>query len=145
MRHLWERWRDEVYRVVRFGFIGGLSFLLYTAFYVLESRVIWPSGPRVWQNLIAIVLSTFFNFYAHRHWTFRAKRESWPQLFRYLVTVVTATALQTFLFWLGHEVLEIYDLIVVVLVTGLIACYTYCLHRFFTFGVKKEAEREAML
>lgn len=135
-RHAWEQ---EGRRIGRFLIAGTLSYGLYFGFYVLLSRWLWVTGPRPLANTAAIIFSTFFNYYLHRFWTFRARRESWLQLVRYLVTVTTATLLQVLLFWFGHAVLRIYDLFLTVLVTGLIACYTYSLHRAFTFKDKQAA------
>ena len=120
-------------RVLMFVLIGGISFGIWTCVYYLLSRHLWITGNHTFENFISVCISAVFNFFAHRHWTFQARNKHIGQLSRYLLVLITATALQSFLFWLGHEFFHWYDFAVVIVVTGLIALYTYTLHRFFTF------------
>lgn len=126
--------RSEAGQIVRFVIIGGLSFLIYAATYALFSRVVWTGGNRTVESFLATLISAMFNYVTHRSWTFRSRGKHGQQLWRYVVTVASATAIQTGLFWLGHEVFGIYDFLLVVSISALMPCYTYVMHRLFTFG-----------
>lgn len=133
-------WHERM-QIFLFLLIGGLSFLLSTGLYLLFSRFLWPTSNgtlRTLENFFAIILASIFNFLAHRLWTFAAHQQTVKQLGRYTLVGSSAIALQTFLFWFGHQVLGMYDLFVIVVVTGMIAFYTFCLHRWFTFRKPKD-------
>ena len=135
MRHLSrEVLKKEFWQLFRFGVIGGLTVVIYFGLYTLASRVLWPSGNRTLESLLANIVSAVFNFFAHRRWTFAAHNDSaGKQIPRFILVAIIAVALQSFLFWIGHAVLHIYDLIVVVAVSALIPLFTYVVHRSFTF------------
>ena len=126
-------WRGEAERLVRFVIIGGLSFLMYVGFYALLSRRLWVTGNRSLENFLAICLTSIFNYLAHRAWTFQSRGAHFDQMWRYGVVAVSATLLQSGLFWLGHAYLGWYDFVVILIVAVLIPLYTYLMHRVFTF------------
>lgn len=128
-----QRMQDEIERLIRFIIIGGLSFLMYFGLYALISRWLWITGNRSLQNFLAVCITSIFNYLAHRAWTFRSQGNHLDQMWRYLMVAVSATLLQSGLFWLGHVYLGWYDFIVVVVVAVLVPFYTYLLHRVFTF------------
>ncbi len=123
----------EAKKMMRFGVIGGTSFLIYAGCYTLLSRVLWTAGSHTLENLIAVIIASVFNFLAHRDWTFAVTHRHPRHLFRYTLVVLTSMGLQTFLFWFGHEYLGWYDAIVAILVAGFMAVYTYLGHRLYTF------------
>ncbi len=131
--------RTEAGQIFRFIIIGGLSFLIYAAMYALLSRVLWTDGNRTLQSFISTVVSALFNYFAHHSWTFRSSGSHGKQLWRYVVTVASASLIQTGLFWIGHEVLHIYDFILIFTISALMPCYTYVMHKLFTFGPGKSA------
>jgi putative flippase GtrA len=125
--------REEGERLVRFGFIGGLSFLVNAAVYATLSRVVWPSGSRELENFIAGITSAVFGFFAHRWFTFRSKGRKRDQAPRFLVVTACATVFQNTLFWVGHSVLKWHDVLVFVGVNAMVPLVTYTLHRLYTF------------
>lgn len=122
--------------LAKFLIVGGASFLIYFAAYYVFTRYLFPNTNKTLLNLTSICVSMVFNFLAHRAWTYSAKEKSVKQVARYLFVVVSAAALQSFLFWLGYEQLHIYDLIVTILVGGICAMYSFFAHRLFTFREK---------
>ena len=139
------RWVKEEWRkLVRFGLIGGLSFLLNAALYGFFSRFLWPSGSRQWENFLAGLLAAIFNFFAHRGYTFRSTGRMREEGVRYLVVMVSAMSLQNALFWFGHGVLKWYDAYVFVGVGAFIPLFTYALHRVYTFRRHSPAGEEGM-
>jgi putative flippase GtrA len=129
-----ERIRREGKTLVKFFIVGGTSFLMYFFSYLLFSRYLFPEGNRTLLNVFSICVSMIFNFLAHRTWTYSAKERSVSQLVRYLLVVGTTAALQSALFWVGYEVLGIYDLFVTVAVAGMSAIFSFMAHRLFTFN-----------
>lgn len=125
--------QQEFHRLIRFGIIGFASWLLYFLMYTLLSRVLWPSADHNIDNFIGVCFSAVFNFFAHRHWTFRSNGRHIHEILRYLCVMVFATLLEMFLFWLGHSYLRIHDFIVAVLAAGIVALFTFGCHRFYTF------------
>lgn len=120
--------------VIKFLIVGGLSFFIYAGIYALLTRVVFPDANRTLMNLLSTCSSAGFNFFAHRGWTYRATQgRHIDQVWRYVVVVVSATLLQTVLFWLAVEKIGIYDGFAIVPIAGICACYTYFTHRLFTF------------
>lgn len=124
--------------VVKFVLVGGSSFLVYLGAYTLLSRGLFPQADeerRVLMNLAASGVSILYNYLAHRFWTYQAKEASIRQLAWYVFVAVSVTGLQTALFWFGHVFLGLFDYLVIVLVGIICACYTFLMHRFFTFRI----------
>ncbi len=127
------RHREEGEQVVRFLFIGGVSFLFnYTVYYLL-SRILWPSGNRTLENFFAVAITSILNYLAHRHWTFRSQGRHRSQAIRYIVVALSAILIQSGLFWVGYHLLHGNDLIVILVVAVIIPFYTYLTHKLFTF------------
>ena len=133
--------RQEIRKLVRFVVVGVTSLALYSGLYALLSRVIWVAGNRTFENFLATALSAVFNFIANRSWTFCSARElegtHLRHLRRYIAVLVAAALLQSFLFYLGHEVLRLYDFLVIYPVAFFMAFLTYLSHRFYTFHAPK--------
>lgn len=128
--------RREVKTIVKFILVGGASFIVYISAYTLQSRIMFPGASdnaRVIMNLGATCISVLFNYAAHRFWTYEAKETSVHQIAWYAFVVASVTFLQSFLFWIGYVLLGIYDYFVIVVVAGLCACYTFVMHKYFTF------------
>jgi putative flippase GtrA len=119
--------------VIRFGLVGGSSFLVKAGMYALLSRVIWNDGPRSIQNIIALGIAMVYNYTLHRFWTFTTHQPMNGSAQRYVMVVVTAAVLDAAFFYVGHDILHIYDFLVLVLgaLTG--ALFTFSAHRLFTF------------
>ncbi len=126
-------WQDEIERLARFVIIGGLSFLMSAGLYALFSRWLWVQGNRTAENFLSVSITAIFNYLAHRSWTFRSQGQHRDQMWRYIIVTVSATLLQSGLFWLGHVYFGWYDFIVILLVAAVIPLFTYAMHRVFTF------------
>lgn len=131
---VWKQaYQEEVARVGRFVLVGAGTVGCYVLFYAFLSRVLWPTGNRTVENALATCLMAVMNFYAHKRWTFRAQTSALRSGRRYIVVLVTASLMQFSLFWLGHAVLHLHDLLVAIAVPAIIPCYTFIMHRFYTF------------
>lgn len=127
------RYRDEGERIVRFLFIGGVSFLFNYGVYYLISRIIWPTGDRTLENFLAVAITSVLNYLAHRQWTFRSQGRHRRQIVRYIAVALSAILVQSALFWVGYYLLQANDLVVIFVVAVIIPFYTYLAHKFFTF------------
>jgi len=126
----------EAKKLSRFIVVGGSSFLLFISIYTLLSQFVWPSASRTLLTFMSSALSGVYNFFVHRFWTFRSRALVGNALARYLMVVAIATVEQTIFFYIGHEVLHLFDYLVQVLVAAPVAVTTYVLHRWFTFHPK---------
>lgn len=139
MRSLSSFLRREGKTLFKFLVVGGTSFLVYIAAYTFQSRVLFPGASddaRVIMNMAATAFSVLFNYTAHRFWTYQAKQADVRQIAWYLFVATSVTFLQSFLFWLGHVFLGIYDYLVILMVGVICALYTFLMHRYFTFRVR---------
>ncbi|HWQ99256.1 MAG TPA: GtrA family protein [Candidatus Methylomirabilis sp.] len=134
----WESLWCEVWNLFKFGVVGGTSLGLNAGLYALQSRMFWTAGNRTLQAMIAVGLASFYNFSLHRSWTFKAKAFNSRMIGRYLVVMVGGTALHGGLFYIGHQLLGLYDLLVLVGAAFLVAIATYTSHRWYTFHPKHD-------
>lgn len=128
--------KREAGTIAKFLLVGGASFLVYIAAYAFQSRILFPGAPeraRVVMNFGSICLSVLFNYVAHRFWTYGQPEASVRQIAWYTFVVVTVSFLQTLLFWLGHVVIGAYDFLAIASASAVCACYSFFMHRFFTF------------
>lgn len=124
--------KNESRRLFSFGLIGGASLALNVGLYALLSRILWPEGNRTLEYVFVVIIVTLVNFEANRRFTFRSER-SMAALVRFGLVAVIASCLNTVLFYLGQEILGLYDLAVIVGNTALVAFFTFSSHRLFTF------------
>lgn len=129
----WTLFLKEWKTAARFFVVGGSSFLVKAGVYVLLSRVLWVHGSASVENAIALVVAVLYNYTLHRLWTFREHGAASGTFGRYLVVVVSASFAEAGLFYLLHERFGIYDILVLVMDTFLIAGFTFAFHRLFTF------------
>jgi putative flippase GtrA len=127
------RLRKELWSLVKFGVVGGTSFLLNIALYTAISRWVWPAGPRTAQALIAVLLASVYNFLLHGLWTFEAGALRWHAVVRYVVVALGGNVLYTGLFYIGYHLFHLFDILVVAGSSICVGCFTYASHRWFTF------------
>lgn len=127
------RWQAELVQLLRFVFVGTVTVMCYLALYALLSRVWWPTGARWIQNGIATGIVAVLNYLGHRSWTFRSRASLARSGARYMAVLTSASCLQVFLFWLGHTVFHVHDLLVALIVPVIIPFYTFLMHRLYTF------------
>mgnify|MGYP001614757048 CR=1 len=117
----------------RYLFVGGSSFAVKIGTYAVLSRLIWVDGPRTFENIIAIIFAVVYNYTLHRFWTFKHQAPASGSAGRYVAVVLAGNALDATFFYVGHDLLGIYDFLTIVLSTGLLACVSFFTHRLFTF------------
>ncbi|OGL73301.1 hypothetical protein A3E39_01130 [Candidatus Uhrbacteria bacterium RIFCSPHIGHO2_12_FULL_60_25] len=135
----WEFLWSEVWNLFKFGVVGGTSLGINAGVYALLSRVLWTEGNRTFESVIAVTISAVYNFTMHRTWTFKARGFNARMVARYIGVVVAGSALTGTLFYIGHEVLKIYDFIVLVGSAFLVAGVSYFTHRLYTFHPRHDA------
>lgn len=117
----------------RFALVGGSSFLVKALAYTLISRILWNAGPRWVENIMALGIAMIYNYTLHRLWTFKFQTPHPGSAGRYVAVVAIASALDAVFFYIGHDILKVYDLLVLVVNAALIAAFTFSAHRWFTF------------
>jgi putative flippase GtrA len=145
--------RRELWRMFKYGIVGGISTVIFFGMYVLLSRFLLTTWHKTLLDAIAISVSGVFNFTMHRIWTFQAQGAKAKMVGRYLISVCSASVLQIILFYVGNHLFGFTDYYVQIAVFPIIAFSQYLLHRSFTFhsrferspasaGVETEPERE---
>ena len=131
--------RHDFWQLFRFVVIGGSTFVIYYGLYIALSRWLWTGGNRTLENFLANAVAVIFNFFGHREYTFRVVERSHAQLAKYLIVLLGGVGLQVVLFWLGHSVFKVYDLLVAPGVVVLVSLFTFTIHRTFTFKPKAQS------
>ncbi len=125
--------KKELKKVVKFLFVGGSTFLIQSLSYIAFSRLLMPQVDRTSLYVLAMLYSLIFNYSINRIWTFGDQNAAKGSVRRYSYVVVVASVLNASLFWFGHDVLHVYDLILLVAVNALIPFFTFATHRVYTF------------
>jgi putative flippase GtrA len=125
--------RREWKTLFRFGLVGGSSLLVKIGMYAVLSRIVWTSGPKTLENVMALGVSMVYNYTLHRFWTFRFQKTMNGSAQRYTMVVVAASLLDVGVFFIGHDLLGIYDFLVLAGGAFIVAFFTFAAHRFFTF------------
>jgi len=125
--------RREWKTVFRFGVVGVSSLFVKTSAYAILSRIVWTAGPRTLENAMALGVSMVYNYLLHRFWTFRYQKAMNGSAQRYAIVVVVASMLDIGVFYVGHDILGIYDFAVLIGGAFIVALFTFTAHRFFTF------------
>ncbi len=131
--------RREKRSIGTFLIIGGSCLLLTLGGYALLSRTLWPNGPHTLQYAMVIIFVTYVNYEANRFFTFQGARNK-TTLSRFAVVAACAFALQNFIFWLGHDVLRLWDVGIILLSSAIVAFFTFASHRLFTFRSSRVTE-----
>lgn len=125
--------RKEFRTIFRFGVVGSSSVLLKIGCYAVISRILWTHGPRSFQNVLALGIAMIYNYSLHRWWTFKHQKADQGSAVRYMGVVAAASLLDAGLFYLGHDILRVYDFLVLAVIPFLVAAFTFLGHRLFTF------------
>jgi putative flippase GtrA len=123
----------EIWGLFKYGLVGGSSLALHVGLYHLFSRILWPSGYRTVEYVIALTIASIYNFLLHRTWTFGVKGSAVQMIGRYIGVILTSMAIQSIVFHIGVDLMHVYDYYVFVVSAALAALFQYFGHRFFTF------------
>lgn len=127
---------NEAWNLFKFGVVGLTSLAIDVGVYALLSRVVWIAGPRTGLSLISTSISAMFNFLMHRSWTFKTQAFSVAMVIRYLSVLLAGTLINGTLFYVGHEILHLHDILVKIGSVFIVAGGSYTLHRWYTFHPK---------
>ncbi len=127
------RLHKELPRLMVFICVGLLSLGLTVGLYALVSRVIWPNGNKTLTYGGVVIFVTWINYLLNKRITFKANAQGMGALGRFATVAIIATGLNNIFFWIGHDLLHVYDLIVIIANTAIVAVFTFTSHRLFTF------------
>jgi putative flippase GtrA len=128
-----DKYKKEFWKLVRFGMVGVSTFAFQFILYFIFSRFLMPDISRSYVYYLVMGFTVAENYSAHRLWTFKDHAIPKNSMGRYIIVAVLATALNAGLFWLGHNVFKVYDLIMVFLAGLAVPLFTYAGHRWYTF------------
>ncbi len=126
----------EFWKLVRFVMVGGTSFLVQAGMYFVFSRFVFTDLPVIASYILALAISAEQNYVSHRAWTFNDQNTDSGSAVRYLIVLLGGLVLNAGIFWLGQDVLHIYDMLVIVIAGSCVPFVTYLSHRYFTFRSK---------
>ena len=135
-QQLWTRYGSEIKRICIFASVGVTSLLLNIGLYTFATRVLFPAANHTPIYVAVTIIITWVNYLLNKRLTFSADTHYPGVMGRFAGVAVMALGLNAFLFWLGHDVLHLYDLFVIIGNTLIVAIFTFTSHRQFTFHPK---------
>lgn len=120
--------REEFWRLVRFGFVGGGATLvdLGTSFALFRS---WPTISEHLVTTLAFAVAFWFSFFGHRYITFQKQGAAGKFLLVALFSLAVRNLLLSGLLFAGLE-----GLLPVVIATLTVTVLTYILSRVWVFA-----------
>lgn len=125
------RFKALGHQMIRFGFIGGISFLIdYGVLFVLTS---WCGLFYLWSNAISFTVSTAFNYTLSVKWVFDVNEEdSHATNFSvFLVMSVIGLGLNQLLMWLFVSNAGIHYMIAKIIATAIVMVYNFITRKLF--------------
>ncbi|MCC7357368.1 GtrA family protein [Candidatus Uhrbacteria bacterium] len=131
---IWHRCKPELPRLLRFIGVGILSLVLTTGMYAVITRFLWKEGNRTFIYASVIIIVTWINYILNKKHTFNAQGKcAQGAIGRFTTVAIIATVMNNVFFWIGHDIFHVFDLLVILCNTGIIAVFTFSSHRLFTF------------
>ncbi|QCG47085.1 GtrA family protein [Aeromonas schubertii] len=120
--------RDEFWRLVRFGFVGGGATLvdLGTSFALFH---LWPGISEHLVTTLAFAVAFWFSFFGHRYITFQKQGAASRFLLVALFSLAVRNLILSALLWGGLA-----GLLPVVIATLTVTVLTYLLSRIWVFA-----------
>ncbi|MFA6099450.1 MAG: GtrA family protein [Patescibacteria group bacterium] len=128
-----DKLRREIKKLSKFLIVGTTTFVFQASLYFIFSRWLVSYLPQTMSYFLAVLYSLIYNYSLNRLWTFGDQTSAKGSAKRYAVVAFTASIFSSILFWMGHDLLHVYDLYVVVVVNLLVPFYTFISHRKYTF------------
>jgi putative flippase GtrA len=128
-----DKWRSEITKLAKFFFVGSSTFILQSGLYFMFTRWLFDGLSHTLVYVLTLLYVMAFNYSLNRVWTFKEQGSAKGSAKRYAVVALSASAICALMFWIGHDLLHIYDMLVVVVVNLLIPFYTFAAHRMYTF------------
>ncbi len=141
------RWIDT--RTFRYLACGGSGAVLNISVYYLSYHFLFHEQDvhtsftvirsAIAAAIVAFCISTPYGFTMSRYIVFQESNlKGRVQLFRYLLTVAACAVLTYFFVPFFHYTCGIYATVSNILTNVVVALFSYCAQRFFTFRVKEE-------
>ncbi|MGL5031546.1 MAG: GtrA family protein [Aeromonas sp.] len=119
--------REEFWRLVRFGFVGGGATLvdLGSSFAMLHT---WPTMSEHWVTTLAFAIAFWFSFFGHRYITFQKQGAAGKFLLVALFSLAVRNLILSGLLFAGFS-----GLLPVVIAALTVTVLTYVLARLWVF------------
>jgi len=126
--------RFKSYKILKFIFVGGSTFLGQSFLYLILSRYILNYIDRFYSYILALIFAVIYNYLMHKYWTFNKKDKLIRNTFyKYLLVLFLSFLLNNTIFYIGYNVLGIYDLFIILFAGFVTPFFTYYAHEFYTF------------
>ncbi len=123
----------EFWKLAKFAVVGGTTFLIQAGLYFVFTRFVFSDLPKLASFILALSIAAEQNYVSHRIWTFKDQKTDSGSTLRYVIVLLGGLVLNAGIFWLGQDVLHIYDMLVIVIAGAGVPFVTYLSHRYFTF------------
>ena len=125
---------------IKFCLVGGLSALVDWSIYIFLTRLFgfWATYY-IGAKAISFVISACGNFYLNRRFTFRStSRKVTRQAIIFFIVATAGLFLNTGFMYLMVEKAHLYDLIALVIATGVVTFWNFTANKFITFKEKRD-------
>jgi glycosyltransferase involved in cell wall biosynthesis len=120
--------------IVRFMTVGVLNTLLDSSAYIILTRATLFSGEPVAAKFFSFLLGTVSSLMLNRYWTFGIRTKlGFAEVARFYATVSVSLALNVSAMYALVHVFGVYDLLALVLVTGITFAANYTLSKMWVF------------
>jgi putative flippase GtrA len=133
--------RPSVRQFMRFGVVGFSSFLIDTGVFMLLTRLggDYFLHAKTQAKFISFCVAATNSYIWNRCWTFRSRDPNRRrQLFQFFIVVGIGAALNGGIFHVLYDGMHIYDLIALVIATGIVMCWNFFMNRAWTFRCRPE-------
>jgi putative flippase GtrA len=124
--------RQLALELMRFVGVGGVTTVVY--FVALWGVAKASSGPMWLLAAIACVPSLMVGYVLHRSYTFRSDKQHQTAGPRFLVVQLAGIAFNSFVIWIGSDLLHLPFLLVQGAAIGMQVVLTYLGQKFFAFN-----------
>jgi putative flippase GtrA len=129
--HLMER--IPLIRLMKFAITGGSALVIDVAIYFVLTRFL--SIPYLVSRTVSLTVAIFWNFTLNRYWTFQAVDGNVGRQFsRFLIVIVSTSALNLALMRIGVSYLHLYDLLVIGIISVLIMMINFFAHSLWSYA-----------
>lgn len=120
-----------VSQLIRFGFVGGVAFVIDFAVLYLCTSVF--GIYYLISSFISFTVSTIFNYIASVKWVFDVdKKKSQSKNFLiFIVFSVIGLGLNQLIMWIGVDKLNIYYLLVKIIATAIVMVFNFVTRKMF--------------
>ena len=117
--------------ILRFGFVGGSTALLFLASTYLQVECL--SISPVLASTLGLAFAIFYNYLMHYHWTYASEAPHRSALVRYLVMGVSGIMINGLIMYWGITLDSAHYMLAQICSAIALLCWSLCLSYFWVF------------